>query len=293
MVFLFAINPASGGKSKDDWENAIQTHFADAAHTAELFHLDGKTDEEELTARIAQLSPDCVVAVGGDGTIKAVAEHLLNSPIRLGILPAGSANGMARELGIPPTIEESLQVLTEGHTQPIDVIDVNGELCIHLSDIGLNAQMVRYYQQNNLRGKWGYLKSALNVMRNRRMLHLTITIGAEQVHRAAFMVVLANARMYGTGAVINPDGNPSDGAFEIVILRRLNFWESLKMFWQFRPFDPKRIEVLKTTSLTIETKRKAYFQIDGEYRGRVAEISAHIRPGALQILLPKTPTAGV
>ena len=76
--------------------------------------LDGKTDEERLNQKIAQLKPDRVVAVGGDGTIKFVAEQLLDTPIPLGVLPAGSANGMARELGIPPDIEGSLNVLVNG-----------------------------------------------------------------------------------------------------------------------------------------------------------------------------------
>jgi diacylglycerol kinase family enzyme len=91
--------------------------------------------------------------------------------------------------------------------------------------------------------------------------------------------------MYGTGAVINPDGDLSDGQFEVVVFRRLAFWELLKFFWRFRPFDPQNIEIFPATSITIETQRRAYFQIDGEYRGRVAKLVARIRPGAITMLV--------
>ncbi|GAB3889467.1 diacylglycerol/lipid kinase family protein [Spirosoma agri] len=287
MVFLFAINPVSGGKAKTDWETGITNYFKDSPHNAELLLLDGKTDEKRLNEKIAQLKPDRVVAVGGDGTIKFVAEQLLDTKIPLGILPAGSANGMARELGIPPDVEGSLNVLVDGVLKPTDLISVNGEICLHLADIGLNAQLVKHYQQNNLRGKLGYLRGVVNVLQKHRLLRLDIKLGDECISRAAFMIVLANARMYGTGAIINPDGDPFDGKFEVVIFRRLSFWEILKLFWRYRPFDPKKIEIFPATSVTIETHRKAYFQTDGEYVGRITKLQADIRPGALTMIVPK------
>lgn len=286
MLFLFAINPASGGKAKNDWEVGIHNFFADREHDAELFHLDGKTDKTRLPEKINELKPDCVVAVGGDGTIKSVAEHLLGTDIRLGVLPAGSANGMARELNIPQTVDESLQVLIDGKARPIDVIDVNNDICLHLSDIGLNAQLVRYYQRNNLRGKLGYLRGVVQVLRKRRLLRVEINLGDECIQRAAFMIVLANARMYGTGAIINPDGDPSDGQFEVVVFRRLSIWEIVKLFWRYKPFDARQIEIFPATAVTIETHKKVYFQVDGEYVGQMNKIDARIRPGALQMILP-------
>ncbi len=290
MIFLFAINPVSGGKGKTDWTVGINNYFADSPHTVELLYLNGKTDDETIPQTIATLKPDRVVAVGGDGTLKIVAEHLIDSGIPLGVLPAGSANGMARELGIPATIEESLAIVVEGQLRPVDLIDINdGELCLHLSDIGLNAQVVRHYEKNNLRGMFGYLRSVIEALRKRRQLRVEIQTDDECIQRVAFMVVLANARMYGTGAVINPDGDPSDGQFEVVIFRRLPIWGIVKLFWRYRPFDPRNVEILPATSIAIETHRKAYFQIDGEYRGRITKLKAHIKPGAITMLVPQPP----
>ncbi|GAB2578097.1 diacylglycerol/lipid kinase family protein [Spirosoma areae] len=290
MTFLFAINPVSGGQDKTAWEDGIKAYFTDTPHRVQSFYLDGKTDADAIRQQIAEHKPDRVVAVGGDGTLKIVAEHLLGTGIPLGILPAGSANGMARELGIPAGIQESLAVLLNDTPEPMDVVLVNdNEICLHLADIGLNAQVVKHYEQNSLRGKFGYLRSVLNVLKKRRLLRVSITVGDASIERAAFMVVLANARMYGTGAVINPDGSPFDGVFEVVIFRKLSFWETLKLFWRYRPFDPKMIEIYPATSISIETHKRAYFQIDGEYRGRIAKLDARIQAGALTILVPKLP----
>ena len=291
MVFLFAINPVSGGRDKSVWEESITKHFADLPHTAHQFYLDGKTDDKLIQEQIKRHRPDCVVAVGGDGTIKCVATQLLGTNISMGVLPAGSANGMARELGIPADVDASLDVIVNGTPKPVDVITVNdGDICLHLSDIGLNAHLVKYYAQNNFRGKFGYLRSVVNVLQKRRLLRVEINTNEECVQRVALMIVLANARMYGTGAVINPDGDLSDGQFEVVVFRRLSFWEILKLFWQYKPFDPKKIEILPATSVTIETHRKAYFQVDGEYRGRITKLSAKIRPSALTMIVPQEVT---
>ena len=291
LTFLFAINPVSGGHDKTNWEDGIKSYFADSPHTVHQFKLTGQADDVLIRQQIDRYRPDRVVAVGGDGTIKCVATQLLDSSIPLGILPAGSANGMARELGLPPDVPGSLDVLVNGTPKLVDVISVNdGDICLHLSDIGLNARVVKHYQQNNWRGMFGYLRAVIKALRVKRLMQVQITVGDDCVQRAAIMVVLANARMYGTGAVINPNGKLSDGAFEVVIFRRLSFWEILKLFWQYRPFDPKNIEIYPATSVTIEPHRKAYFQVDGEYRGRVARIDAHVRPGALTILVPPEAT---
>ena len=101
------------------------------------------------------------------------------------------------------------------------------------------------------------------------------------------MIVLANARMYGTGAVINPDGSPFDGQFEVVIFRQLAFWEIVKLFWRYQPFDSKQIEIYPATSVSIETHRHAYFQVDGEYRGRITSLKASIKPGVLTVFVPR------
>nr|WP_293843319.1 diacylglycerol kinase family protein [uncultured Arsenicibacter sp.] len=289
LKILFIINPVSGGNDKSELTDDITTYFRSIENEPVFVFLDGKQDSRIVRKAIDEHRPDRVVAVGGDGTVKIVAEHLLGTSIPLGILPAGSANGLARELSLPATTPELLDIFANGTAKPLDAICVNDDICLHLSDIGLNAQLVKYYAENNWRGKLGYLRGVVRTLYRKRLLDIEIQSKKESLSCQAFMVVLANARMYGTGAIINPEGELNDGAFEVIILRDLSFWEFLKMFWRYKPFDPTKIQILPATSITIKTRRKAYFQVDGEYKGKVKEVTARIRSGELTVLMPPQP----
>jgi diacylglycerol kinase (ATP) len=290
LRLLFIINPVSGGKAKTDWEAQIRKSVRDSIHEMDFFLLTGKRDEESVRHHLERMRPDRVVAVGGDGTVKLVAGMLRGTQIPLGILPAGSANGMATELGIPTDPAAALDIVLHGQPKPLDLVAVNDtDICIHLSDLGLNAMMVKYFEGSKKRGMWGYGQSLLRVMWQKQKLHATIKTDKQTLDRKAYMIVIANARKYGTGANINPDGNPADGQFEIVIVRRLNLVEILKALFTNRSFDAEKIEVLHATEVKITTKHRAYFQVDGEYRGKTNSVTARILPSAIQVLLSAKP----
>jgi diacylglycerol kinase (ATP) len=284
---LFVINPVSGGKEKQDWEASIRDFFKELPHSIEFYLLTGSNDSVSIQHHIERIQPQKVVAVGGDGTVKLVAEILRGKSIVLGILPAGSANGMAKEFNLPLEKEQALDVIINGKEKAIDLIQVNEkEICIHLSDMGLNAMLVKYFEQSNKRGMWGYTKGVFKMLWNKQKIHATIHIDSNTEHRKAYMIVLANASKYGTGATINPHGKLDDGRFEVVVVRRLSFWELLKLLITHKPFNEDKVEILSTTTLELTALKKAYFQIDGEYRGRTKLLRAKILPGCLKVMLP-------
>lgn len=285
IKLLFIVNHRSG-RNTTDWRVTIQQYYKELPHVAEIYELPENCSPEQIKQKIHAISPDRVVAVGGDGTIKLVAELIAGTNMPLAIIPAGSANGMAKELDIPTDTEAALQVATEGLITKIDTIKVNGELCIHLSDIGFNAFIVKTFESMKSRGWWGYLKAAWHVMwRNRKMM-VKIETDNDFVHREARMIVLANASKYGTGAVINPEGKLNDGLFEIVIIRKISPGEIFKMMFSHRPFDPEKTELFKTRSVTVQSKHKAHFQVDGEYLGKTNMVEASIMHHALSIVVP-------
>jgi YegS/Rv2252/BmrU family lipid kinase len=286
---LFVINPVSGGKAKQDWEEFIRDYFREQPHSTEFFLLTGKNDSTSVAHYIQTIRPDKIVAVGGDGTVKLVAEIIKGTDLTMGILPAGSANGMARELGLPIDKEAAMKVILSGERRPIDAIEVNGsEICIHLADMGLNAMLVKYFDDSPSRGMWGYGRSVFKMLWNKRVIKATIQTDDGVVRRNAYMIVLANARMYGTGVTINPKGHLDDGRFEIVVVRRLNFWAVLKVLMNHRNFPEEHVEILTTKHLHLKAKHRGYFQVDGEYRGRMREVHARILPRCLHLMLPET-----
>ena len=109
-----------------------------------------------------------------------------------------------------------------------------------------------------------------------------------EINTRAYMIVIANASKYGTGAVINPDGKIDDGKFEIIIMRTFTLLQLVKMFWSYRNFNPKKVEIIQTTKATIITKKNTHFQSDGEFKGKIDKISAVIISSQLNLLIKKS-----
>lgn len=285
-MILFVINPISGGKVKVEWENLVRDFFKNRETPIEFYILTGENDTDSLNHWIERLNPATVVAVGGDGTVSLVAKAVLGKDIGLGILPAGSANGMARELGIAEDIATALEIVVKNNTKQADVIDVNGHICLHLSDIGLNARLIKHFEEGKLRGKLGYATKVIKTLWTNSPMTVTVHVHGKEVVMKALMVALANARMYGTGAVINPEGDLYDGEFEVVIMKRLAISELFKMWLKPQPFNPDKIKIYPATSVSIQTTRKVHFQVDGEYLGKVHTVEAKVVAGQLKLVIP-------
>jgi diacylglycerol kinase family enzyme len=175
----------------------------------------------------------------------------------------------------------------------MDAIKINEEeLCFHLSDVGMNALLVKYFENSKKRGLWGYGQSLFKMLWNKRRMRVSITTDSGEIKRKAYMVVLANAEQYGTGAVINPDGDVSDGCFEVVVVRRLHLVSIVKAVFRRKTFNPKKIEVIRTKTAVLRFQQRAPFQVDGEYVGKIASLNARVLPGIVNIILPG-PAAGM
>ncbi|ATP58173.1 diacylglycerol kinase [Pedobacter ginsengisoli] len=284
MKLLFIINPGSGN-GEINFCDVISDYFETLEHTAQLYTLTLNCSLDKVKSIITDSNADRVIAVGGDGTIKLVAECLLQTETPMGIIPAGSANGMAKELGIPVTIKESLDVTVNGQSKKIHAVTVNNELCIHLADIGFNAYIVKKFNDLPQRGMWGYTKAAWKALWSHHKMEVLIKVKDKTIRSEAAMVVIANATMYGTGVKINPKGKLDDDFFEVILVKEYSVMEILKLRFTNMALNPKNIESFQTTSLNIKTKHKAHFQVDGEYMGKVSRIEANIIPAAINIIV--------
>jgi len=285
MKLLFIINPGSGSHDLN-LKEVISTYFESKNTEIDLFELPKDCSLEKIKERIKSSKADRVVAVGGDGTLKLVAECLLHTETPIGIIPAGSANGMAKELGIPTDIELALAILDEGRLQKIHVVKLNDEICIHLSDLGFNAYLVKKFDTLPERGMWGYAKATWHALWNHSRMEVQLKLKNETITSKAAMVAIANATMYGSGLKINPDGKLDDELFEVVLVKDYSYLEILKIWITKLPFNPKKIEVFQTAEVKISSKHKAHFQVDGEYIGSVNTVEAKILPAAITVVLP-------
>jgi diacylglycerol kinase family enzyme len=134
---------------------------------------------------------------------------------------------------------------------------------------------------------WGYLKASWKALMKQPQMELTLHTEGKTIHSSATMVVLANATRYGTGARINPVGRLDDRLFEVIILKKISLTELYKMMVSHAPYDTSKIEIFQTGELSIHSEKRVHFQVDGEYLGKVNDISAHLVPGAIRVIVPR------
>jgi diacylglycerol kinase (ATP) len=284
---LLVVNPISGDVDKDVILNAVIEKAHQEAFDLRIYSTTGDKDLDTIRGMVQSLNPERILVAGGDGTITLVAEAVRDRDIIFAIIPAGSANGLAADFGLPSSLDSALTVAFGENTQWIDAVSINNEISLHLSDIGLNALLVKNYEKSDTRGKLGYAREMLKTLSEHENFNVRITTEKEVVETEALIVIIANARKYGTGVSINPLGDMSDGFFELVIAKKLDFIETAKILTGNTDFNPDILQILSVKKAVIEcTDKEAFFQIDGEYKGMVSHLEANIIEKYVRVAVP-------
>ncbi|HEY4617516.1 MAG TPA: diacylglycerol kinase family protein [Flavobacterium sp.] len=284
---IMIVNPVSGGIDKSEFIEATAVFAAKDNFNFVLYQTSGKNDVVKIREMYEKFKPERVIVAGGDGTIKLAAEALAKEDVILGILPVGSANGLATDLGLPKGIEDSLPVAFGKHFLEMDMIVINGANSLHLSDLGLNAALIKNYEKSSLHGRWHYALQAFKTLMDREIIFsATITANNTVVECQARMIVIANSKKYGTGVTINPNGLMNDGKFEMIILRNLDLMVFGQIITGNMPLDSEDITIISTDKATIKTNIPVSFQMDGEYYGDETEFNINIAPQKLKVAIP-------
>ncbi len=285
--YIVVVNPISGSKDKTDLIEQIKSFSEKSNIDSFIYETTGTNDKSELSKIYKSHKPERVIVAGGDGTLKMVVEALENEDVIYGLIPAGSANGFATDLNIPNTMEDILNVAFHNDFSEIDVVEINGMKSLHLSDLGLNALLVKNYENSDSRGKLGYLQQVIPTLKEAEEV-FKASIKTEDSHFEceAKMIVIANSQKYGTGIVINPIGKLNDGKFEIVVLKSLDFLVIAKIISGNIPISDDTIEVISASKAEIALKQSVNFQIDGEYFGTIDNLKVDILKGKIKIATP-------
>jgi diacylglycerol kinase (ATP) len=287
MKILFVINPVAGGVDHAETVDKLKYVTSGAGHEAEFILTTGKDDETALDAAINAYQPDRVVVGGGDGTVRMVAKILIEYDLTLGILPMGSANGLATALEIPPdpvlALEKILQSTAVRH---IDMLRFNDQhLCIHLADIGANALLVKKYEESGVRGMMGYAKHLVESIKESNMMKVILRTAEGIMQKEGMMMAFANAHKYGTGVQIS-EGSVSDGKFEICNVARFTLDDALKAgLTALNVFIDRNMfsDVISCSEAEVEIDQKAHFQVDGEYMGLIDHLKIEVLPSCVKL----------
>ena len=281
------MNPISGGIDKSELINSV-TIFAEKENlNLVIYKTVGISDSDNLNLLYNTHKPKRMIVAGGDGTVKMVAEAMEMRDVIIGILPAGSANGLAVDLNLTQSLEENLEIAFHNDYMEMDMISINGKKSIHLSDLGLNAEMIKNYENSSIRGKLGYALQTVNTLIDLDDPFIaTITGDFPTVECEARMIVIANSQKYGTGISINPNGIMDDGKFELVILKNIDLLVLGKIITGNMPLDVNDVEIISTNKAIINTNIPVSFQIDGEYCGVETKLIIEILPKQMKVAIP-------
>lgn len=284
---LLVVNPVSGAIDKTEFIDATTLFAIKENLNLILYTTSGDDDVSKIKVLYEQHNPERIIIAGGDGTIKMVAEAIEGKDVILGILPAGSSNGLAVDLDLMKTLDENLEIAFHNEFIELDTIVINNQKCLHLSDLGLNAELVKNYEKSNKRGKWGYFLQIVNTLMDLgEPFKAEITIDDQIIECEARMIVVANSKKYGTGIIINPEGVMYDGKFELVILKNLDLMIFGEIIMGNMSLNHKDIEIVSANKATIKTNVPVSFQVDGEYCGMETELRISVSPHKIKVAIP-------
>jgi diacylglycerol kinase family enzyme len=289
LKVLFVINPRSGNRVSDNLELIISEQSRIQGFNFLIYRLESNDEESRIKNEISEYSPEIVAVAGGDGTVNLLAKILYQSSIAMLIIPLGSANGMAKELGIGNRVENVLSLITTGIRKNIDLIKINNNLCIHLGDVGLNASIVRRFEKDTKRGLITYARHLFKELFFINRYRFEIVADGKMIKCKAVSLTFANASKYGTGAVINPIGKLDDGKFEIVIIKPFAKVHLVSISWKMflgTLQTSEFVEVISCSEAFIKTSKRTTLQVDGEVIGKVKEIRISVLPGSLSVIVP-------
>lgn len=283
---LFVINPVSGGRDKKRLHDFIVHSCTKAGIIFKIYETNGIFDEKELKNIITAFQPDAVVAAGGDGTINLVGNLVINTETPMGIIPQGSANGLAKELGIPADIQSAFHNLFSGSVRVIDTLIINEKNVFHLADIGFNARIIRLFSGSRIRGIFMYALLCVREFFSYRSSRYEVITPSEAFKGKAFMIVAGNCKSFGTNLSINPEGKMDDGWFEISILKEFPKIKTFKVLYRLfnnTIYESPHHYIIKTKEAVIKCSRRRTINIDGEaWKGETLNLS--INPKSLKVI---------
>ncbi|MEX1127282.1 MAG: diacylglycerol kinase family protein [Vicinamibacterales bacterium] len=229
-----------------------------------------------------------VIVWGGDGTFNETAGALLHTSIPLGLVPAGSGNGLAGALGVPRDPERAIAVALDGEARAIDAGRMAGRYFFNIAGIGFDARVAALFNQRaaGSRGGWPYVLIGLREGCTYCALDYDVQLDGEARKYKALLIAFANGCEYGLGARIAPDARLDDGLLDVIIVEDVNV---VARFWHARhlargaPQLAPPVTTRRATRAVIEAAGEMEFHVDGEPGRASGRIDVEILPGALLI----------
>jgi YegS/Rv2252/BmrU family lipid kinase len=282
---------------------ALERHLSGAGVAWRVYEMGAR--DEPVADRVREAlraGCDLVVACGGDGTVSSVANPLIGTDTPLGIVPLGTTNVLARELGVPVDPDAALALLTGGHALAlVDAMAMGpeGRACFTQLGVGLDALMIRDTgpEQKKRFGRLAYLWTAATRLAGFQPRRFLLTVDGATARPRASQVVVANAGTLGQPPLRwGPDIRPDDGVLDVCVIRARTVWDGARVAWNFVLGRHRRapnvwyLTARREVTVATAKPKPLPVQADGEIVGQTP-VTVRVRPGAVKVVVPAVPGA--
>ena len=291
---LFLINPGSGKRNDaDQVEDLIKGIYQKAEKGVQTLRIDFSRLDEQLEEAIASGVKN-IYAVGGDGTVNAIGSRLIGKPVNFGVIPNGSGNGYARNLGY--SIKTRLAIVQSLNSWAIKVDTglFNDRIFLNVAGIGLDGEVARIFDEGGQRGFRPYVKSSAEGLRSFQAEDVKMILDGEEFEFSElYGIAIANGKQWGYDAKVSPQSSITDGLLDILVVKKFPLLKAglvVRRLFNGKFERSKYVEVFQGKSLKIIRQEAGSAQIDGEPFESLAEIDVSVQEKSLNVLLPGTLT---
>lgn len=256
----------------------------------------GPTEAVALARQAAAEGADLLLVIGGDGTIRDVAEGILTAATAptntiLGIVPAGTGNDLARTLGLSTDLARAVATALDGANRELDVWRWNDRPFVNIAGVGLDAAVAGAVNQKfrTLRGPLAYIAGALYTLPRFQPFSLTLRLTDGEWTGTVWLAAFASGRCYGGGMQIAPAANPGDGLLDVVVVEETSRWELLRQLpglFSGRHIRHPKVRIVRAASVEVHAPPQDV-TLDGELLG-VTPARVHRDPQRLRVRVPST-----
>ena len=284
------LNPAA----RSDRAAHLQEKIAALSPRALVWPTRERGDAQRFAERAVAEGHTTVVAAGGDGTINEVVNGIAGSDVTLGLLPLGTMNVFASELGLPTRpLKRAWEIVEAGRTREVDLACANGRYFVQLAGIGFDAQAVEGVRRKDKRayGPLSYLMAASQILTSgERPTGVTVETDSGRRESGRFALV-GNGRFYGGKLALFKEAKLDDGLLDVVVFKRLSHFDLLRyfrgvLFAEHDTFtDVRYFQAARLTVRSENGEARVPFEADGEFAGE-APVELSIAPEKLRVIVP-------
>ena len=289
---VFIVNPKAGTNLQKHIRDSVDKHLNHKKFEYGIWQTERSGHAADLASKALDEGYEIIVAVGGDGSVNEVASVLMGTETVLGIIPAGSGNGLAMHLGYGRDVDEAIKKINTAEVKTIDAGTMNGRPFINIAGVGFDGLVSNMMIGSHWRGFLPYFLKSVEAGLHYTARDCRIELDDKTLEMKCFAISIANGPMYGYNFQIAPDARLDDGLFEVVILKdapRWQYFAAIPAMLNNKIYEAEFVEHYAARRVKISAEGENHVHLDGEGLVVSGDLNFEMKPAALKVLVPSKP----